>query len=118
MICHSRKASQSTLGPTVVIRQWESELKQSLIECWSFTKRVTQMSTAVDTFTFNSLFNAWVNRCDQSQQKGKPEQSWTNSRDPSVGKQAKAILDGIMEFHEAGDPDDNHPGYFHYQLYI
>jgi hypothetical protein len=70
--------SQSNLGPAVVrIHLLESKPKQSLIECWSFTKRVTQMSTAMDTIIFfNSAFNSWPNRCEPSQQEGKPKQSW------------------------------------------
>jgi hypothetical protein len=45
--------SQSNLGPAVAkIHLLQSKPKQFLIECWSFTKRVTQMSTALDTITF------------------------------------------------------------------
>jgi hypothetical protein len=71
------------------------------------------------TFTFNSVINAWVNSCDPSQQEDKPKRSWTNTCDPSVGKQAKeTILDSMLEFHEAGDPDVNRPRYYCFQLYI
>jgi hypothetical protein len=31
------------------------------------------MSTALDTISFNSVINAWVNSRDQSQQEGKPK---------------------------------------------
>jgi hypothetical protein len=68
--------------------------------------------------TYNSIVNAWANSCDLSQQEGKPKQSWANSCDLSAGKRAEAILDQMLEFHEAGDPDVNCPRYFHFQHYI
>jgi len=53
----SRKVSWSNFGPAVArIHLLESKPKQSLIECWSFTKRVTQMSSALDTITFLSPY--------------------------------------------------------------
>jgi|APIni6443716594_1056825.scaffolds.fasta_scaffold3439665_1 hypothetical protein len=59
------------------------------------------------TITFNSVFNSWPNSCDPSQHEGEPKQSWASSHDPSVGKQVKAIINQILEFHEAGDPNVN-----------
>jgi hypothetical protein len=59
-----------------------------------------------------------ANSCDPSQQEGKLTQSWANSHDLSAGKQSEAILDQMLEFHEAGDPDVNRPRYFHLQLYF
>jgi hypothetical protein len=41
------------------------------------------------------------------QQEGKPKQSWVNSHDLSAGKQAKTVLDRMLDFHEAGDPNVN-----------
>jgi hypothetical protein len=38
-------------------------------------------------------------------EEGEPKQSCANSRDPSAGKRAEAILDRMLEFHEAGDPN-------------
>jgi hypothetical protein len=59
------------------------------------------------TITFNSKFYSWQNSHDPSQQEGEPKQSWASSRDPSAGKQAKAIINQILEFHEASDPNAN-----------
>jgi hypothetical protein len=117
---NSRDPSAEKLAEAILLR--EALVGQRVIHHWTEIatpegkEHVFQLGGNPEYYHFQICnFSAWGATVVIRREEDEPKQSWANSRDPSAQKLPEAILDRMLAFHEAGDPDVN-PEYYHIQL--